>query len=66
MIIFLQMLVIGIPAVIIGSKWWGVNGVFGGLAFTYILGGIGSYLYNNISLPKIIDGFRKEEKVNQD
>ncbi|MCR9250782.1 MAG: MATE family efflux transporter [bacterium] len=46
MIIVVQMLVLGLPSILIGKHFAGVAGIFIGLAITYILGGVISLVVN--------------------
>lgn len=55
LIIVVQMLVLGLPAMYLGKMWGSVTGIFIGLASTYILGGLISIFVNN----RIMRGFQK-------
>jgi len=54
MIIVIQMLVVGIPAIIFGKYWAGIEGVFIALAFTYSFGGLISLFVNKQLMKKMI------------
>ncbi len=49
----IQMLIVGIPLIYLGSVFWDVQGIFGGLVATYILGGILSFILNDHYLTKL-------------
>jgi Na+-driven multidrug efflux pump len=53
MIIVIQMLVVGIPAILLGKYWAGIEGVFMALAFTYIFGGLISLFVNKRLMKKM-------------
>ncbi len=53
MIIVVQMLAIGVPIIYAGSALWGEAGVFAGLALTYIVGGLISFVFNRRILQEI-------------
>jgi len=52
-IIVVQMLVLGIPSILLGKELAGIQGVFVALAITYILGGLISLLVNQRIMKKI-------------
>ncbi len=53
MIIVIQMLVLGIPAIFIGKEWAGIQGIFAALAITYVLGGAISLGANQQMMKKL-------------
>lgn len=52
MMIFVQMLVLGLPAIYLGRELGGIRGIFVALACTYILGGVISLLVNRQVMKK--------------
>lgn len=53
MIIVIQMLVLGIPAIFLGKQWGDIQGIFIALAFTYVIGGTISLMVNRQVMKKI-------------
>lgn len=56
MIIVIQMLVLGIPAILMGKILGGIQGIFVALAFTYILGGVISLMMNRMVMRRFSGG----------
>ncbi|MFT7032205.1 MAG: putative MATE family efflux protein [Cyclobacteriaceae bacterium] len=56
MIIVLQTLILGVPAILLGKHLAGIQGIFIALAFTYVLGGIISLVVNKRIMGKLSEG----------
>ena len=54
LIIVIQMLALGLPAIFLGKYLYGIKGIFIGIAFTYALGGVLSMIVNK----QIMDRFK--------
>jgi hypothetical protein len=54
LIIVVQMLVIGIPAIFLGKYLAGIEGVFIALAVTYAMGGVMSLIVNKQMMKKFV------------
>lgn len=53
LIVGIQMLVIGIPVLYLGDYLFGIEGIYGAIACTYVTGGLISYVFNGKILNKI-------------
>ncbi|MEQ8237865.1 MAG: MATE family efflux transporter [Cyclobacteriaceae bacterium] len=58
MVVFIQMILIGLPLLYLGDHFYGAQGIYAGLALTYFGGGVLSFFFNKYMMTKITSTFK--------